>query len=281
MRAPSRSRRSRSSTRSKPRCVKTASGSRCPATSCSGWCGASPSRASWSAMSSAADGGGPADLDARAAVSGASGLRLGRDRGRRRDRRQRPEIQPAVRTRRPGGLRPTAAIDPHTADPSGHRRGAPNEQDGGQLRRSDRSAPGHVREADERPRSSMEDYYRLLLAARLDPPRHPVEAKRELARRCGGRASMAPRPAGRPRRGSISSTSGARSPRTFRGLRRSGEGAEGSTCRPCSRGSSGVSRSEARRLIEQGGVRVGGRAGRRRPRRPAGGRARRRGAPGG
>ena len=64
-----------------------------------------------------ADGARAADLDPGAALSGAAGLRLGRDRGRHRVRRHRPEVQPAVRARRPGRLRPAAAVDPDDADP--------------------------------------------------------------------------------------------------------------------------------------------------------------------
>ena len=65
-----------------------------------------------------------ADLDARAAVPGPAGLRLGRDRVRRRVRRHRPEVQPAVRPRRPGRLRSIAAVDRDDADPAGDRRQA-------------------------------------------------------------------------------------------------------------------------------------------------------------
>ena len=51
----------------------------------------------------------PADLAARAAVSGAAGLRLRGGQGRRRAGGNRPEVQPAARTRRPAGLRPGAS----------------------------------------------------------------------------------------------------------------------------------------------------------------------------
>ena len=47
-----------------------------------------------------------ADLDARAALPAAAGLRLGRGRRRRRARRHRPEVQPAARPRHPARLRP-------------------------------------------------------------------------------------------------------------------------------------------------------------------------------
>ena len=60
---------------------------------------------------------GAADRGARAALPAAAGLRLGGGRGRRRARRDRPEVQPALRPRRPERLRPAAAVDPDDADP--------------------------------------------------------------------------------------------------------------------------------------------------------------------
>ncbi len=52
----------------------------------------------------ASDEGGGADLGAGAALSRAPGIRLGGGRGRRGGRRQRSEVQPAARPRRPGAL---------------------------------------------------------------------------------------------------------------------------------------------------------------------------------
>ena len=95
---------------------------------------------------------GRADRGARAALPAAAGLRLGRGRGRRRAGGDRPEVQPALRPRRPGRLRPEAAVDPDDADPGRHRRRAEDEQVARQLRRRHRGAGGDVRQADEHPR---------------------------------------------------------------------------------------------------------------------------------
>ena len=118
-RAPSRSRRSRCSTPSAPRCATTASGSTMPSDELFGLVRRfTVARLLERDDFSQADGGGAADLGARAALPGAPGLRLGRGRGRRRARRHRPEVQPAVRARRPGSLRAAAAVDPDDADPA-------------------------------------------------------------------------------------------------------------------------------------------------------------------
>ena len=83
---------------------------------------------------------------------GASGVRLGGGRGRHRDGGLRPEVQPPVRPRRADRVRPGAAVDPDHADPGGDLWRAEDVEVLRQLRRRDRRAGGHVREADERPR---------------------------------------------------------------------------------------------------------------------------------
>ena len=133
-----------------------------------------------------ADAGRPADLLARAALSRAAGLRLGRDPLRRRARGHRPEVQPALRPRHPAGLRRAGAVDHDHADPARDRRQAEDEQVARQLRRRDRSAGGDVREADERPR------------------RGDGHLLRAAARRGASRAATRPRPSGRSRGGSWS-----------------------------------------------------------------------------
>ena len=60
---------------------------------------------------------GRADLGLGAALPADAGLRLGRDRGRRRARRHRPALQPARRPRGDGGLRARAAGRADDADP--------------------------------------------------------------------------------------------------------------------------------------------------------------------
>ncbi len=109
------------------------------------------------------------------------------------------------------------------------------------------------------PDAAMGEYYRLLLGAGLDPDRHPGEAKRELARRLVERFHGA--------------DAAAASEERFDQLhvRREvpdevGEavveasGPNGSVHLPALLAEQfGLSRSEARRLIDQGGVRIGGR----------------------
>jgi tyrosyl-tRNA synthetase len=109
------------------------------------------------------------------------------------------------------------------------------------------------------PDAAMGDYYRLLLGAQLDPDRHPGKAKRELARRLVERFHGA--------------DAAAASEERFDQLhvRREvpdevGEavveasGPNGSVHLPALLAEHfGLSRSEARRLIDQGGVRIGGR----------------------
>jgi tyrosyl-tRNA synthetase len=109
------------------------------------------------------------------------------------------------------------------------------------------------------PDAAMGEYYRLLLGAQLDPDRHPGEAKRELARRLVERFHGA--------------DAAAASEERFDQLhvRREipGEVAEavveasgpnGSVHLPALLAEHfDLSRSEARRLIDQGGVRIGGR----------------------
>jgi len=108
------------------------------------------------------------------------------------------------------------------------------------------------------PDAVMAEYYRLLLGAQLDPDRHPGEAKRELARRLVERFHGA--------------DAAAASEERFDQLhvRREvpdevGEavveasGPNGSVHLPALLAEHfGLSRSEARRLIDQGGVRIGG-----------------------
>ena len=93
-----------------------------------------------------------ADLDPRAALPAAAGLRLGGDRVGRRARRHRPEVQRPARARGTARVRGGAAVDPLHADPAGHRRGAEDVEVARQLRRRHRPARGDVREADAGPR---------------------------------------------------------------------------------------------------------------------------------
>src|SRR5204862_907454 len=108
------------------------------------------------------------------------------------------------------------------------------------------------------PDEAMGAYYRLLLGSELDPSRHPAEAKRELARRLverfhGERAATA----AEERfdrlhvRGEL--------PEEIEEAAVAASGPNGSVHLPAVLAEHfGLSRSEARRLIDQGGVRLGG-----------------------
>jgi tyrosyl-tRNA synthetase len=108
------------------------------------------------------------------------------------------------------------------------------------------------------PDEAMDEYYRLLLSVPLDPEGHPGEAKRELGRRLverfhGPEAAEA----AEARfdqvhvRGEVPGDIGEALLET--------SGADGVVHLPALLAEQfGLSRSEARRLIEQGGVRVGG-----------------------
>jgi tyrosyl-tRNA synthetase len=108
------------------------------------------------------------------------------------------------------------------------------------------------------PDAAMGEYYRLLLGAQVDPDRHPGEAKRELARRLVERFHGA----------DAAATSEERFDRLH--VRREvpdevaeavveASGPNGSVHLPALLAEHfDLSRSEARRLIDQGGVRIGG-----------------------
>ena len=80
------------------------------------------------------------DLGARAALPADAGLRLGRDSGRRRARRYRPEVQPAARARHPARLRRPRAGDPDDAAAARDRRRDQDGQVDRELRRRQRAA---------------------------------------------------------------------------------------------------------------------------------------------
>jgi tyrosyl-tRNA synthetase len=109
------------------------------------------------------------------------------------------------------------------------------------------------------PDEVMGDYYELLLSTPLDPERHPAESKRELARRLVARFHGADAAAASERRfdqvhvhGEVPADLGEATVRP--------SGPNGSVHLPAVLADHfGLSRSEARRLIDQGGVRIGGR----------------------
>jgi tyrosyl-tRNA synthetase len=109
------------------------------------------------------------------------------------------------------------------------------------------------------PDTAMGEYYRLLLEAELDPDRHPAEAKRELARRLVERFHGADAAAGAADRFDQLHVRG-EVPDDVAEAVVEGGGPNGAVHVPALLAEHfGLSRSEARRLIEQGGVRIGGR----------------------
>jgi tyrosyl-tRNA synthetase len=109
------------------------------------------------------------------------------------------------------------------------------------------------------PDSAMGQYYRLLLGAELDPEGHPGEAKRELARRLVERFHGADAAAAAEDRFDQLHVRG-EVPEDITEAVVEASGPNGSVHLPALLAEHfGLSRSEARRLIDQGGVRIGGR----------------------
>jgi tyrosyl-tRNA synthetase len=108
------------------------------------------------------------------------------------------------------------------------------------------------------PDAAMEDYYRLLLGQKLDPERHPGEAKRELARRLVERFNGADAAAASEERFDQLHVRKEVPGEVGEAVVRA-SGPNGSVHLPALLAEQfGLSRSEARRLIDQGGVRIGG-----------------------
>ncbi len=109
------------------------------------------------------------------------------------------------------------------------------------------------------PDGAMGEYYRLLLRTELDPDRHPGEAKRELARRLVERFHGADAAAAAEER--FDQLHVRREvPDDVEEAVVEASGPNGSVHLPALLAEHfGLSRSEARRLIDQGGVRIGGR----------------------
>jgi tyrosyl-tRNA synthetase len=109
------------------------------------------------------------------------------------------------------------------------------------------------------PDEAMGEYYRLLLGAELDRERHPGEAKRELAHRLVERFHGSEAAAAAERRFDQVHVRG-ELPDDIEEAAIEASGPNGSVHLPAVLAEHfGLSRSEARRLIEQGGVRLGGR----------------------
>jgi tyrosyl-tRNA synthetase len=108
------------------------------------------------------------------------------------------------------------------------------------------------------PDEAMGEYYRLLLSVQLDPERHPGEAKRELARRLVERFHGPEAAEAAEARFDQVHVRG-EVPGDIGEALLDASGADGVVHLPALLAEQfGLSRSEARRLIEQGGVRLGG-----------------------
>jgi tyrosyl-tRNA synthetase len=109
------------------------------------------------------------------------------------------------------------------------------------------------------PDSALGDYYRMLLGADLDPDAHPRDAKRDLARRLVGRFHDGEAAAAAEERFDQLHVRG-EVPEDLAEAVVTASGPNGSVHLPALLADQfGLSRSEARRLIDQGGVRLGGR----------------------
>ncbi len=109
------------------------------------------------------------------------------------------------------------------------------------------------------PDEAMGDYYRLLLGRELDAEAHPAEAKRELARRLVERFHDREMAEAAERRFDQVHVRG-EVPEDIAEATIEASGPNGSVHLPAVLADHfGISRSEARRLIEQGGVRLSGR----------------------
>jgi tyrosyl-tRNA synthetase len=110
------------------------------------------------------------------------------------------------------------------------------------------------------PDETMEQYYRLLLSRHLDPAAHPGEAKRKLARSLVERFHGADRAAAAEARFDQLHVRGELPDDVEEAVVRA-DGVDGAVHLPEVLAEHfGLSRSEARRLIDQGGVRIGGTA---------------------
>ena len=171
----------------------------------------------------------------------------------------RPEVQRAARARGPARLRGRAAVDPHDADPAGHRRRAEDVEVARQLRGRERPARGDVRQADAasrtrrcRPTTSCCWTSRSTLAAA--PRRQAGDgagAHRALPRRGGRRGG----------RGALRRrcTCGTSCPSEIEDFAFAANG-DAVHLPALLADAFGVSRSEARRLLGQAGVKLDGEA---------------------
>ena len=190
------------------------------------------------------------------------------DRRRRRARRHRPDVQPAARPRRPARLRQARAGRADDADPAGHRRRREDVEVARQPHRRHRAARGDVRQDAVGPRrGDGRSGTRCCWA----PSRRPASGRATPSARWPGRWSRASTTRPRrppPRSTSTASSSRHEAPEDMRGGR--GRRRRAVHLPALLADAFGVSRSDARRQLAQGGVKLDGEVlGRRRRRRPS------------
>ena len=165
------------------------------------------------------------------------------------------KLQPASRARDTEGLRRGAAVDAHDADPAGHRRRAEDVEVARQLRGRGRPARGDVREADAGPGRRDADLLRA--AAGRGPAGRPAGRQARTWRAPSRRATTARRPPPRRRSASTPCTCATSCPTTSRSSPSAAD--NGAVHLPALLAEAfGLSRSEARRLLAQGGVKLDG-----------------------
>ena len=188
-------------------------------------------------------------------------------RGRRRARRDRPEVQPAARPRHPDA--PTAQPEqviltmPILPGIDGERKMSKSLR---QLHRRHRAAGGDLRQDPAAARRGAGDVVRAAARrAAAGGPRRPRDAKRALARALVARFHDAAAAEAAEAGTSTASTASTGRPRRCRRRARRPTATASCICRRCSPRRSASRRSEARRALAQGGVKARrGAAGRRR-----------------
>ena len=201
-----------------------------------------------------------ADLAARAALSGAAGLRLRGRARRRRARRHRPDLQPADGPRRPDRLRQPAQVVLTMPILPGIDGATKMSKSLGNHIGVTEPARGDLRQDAARSRTPRwPQWYELLLGEPV--ARGPRAARRQARARARARGPL-PRArarATRPRRTSTASSSRARCPRTMDGARRSRPPtARGAPARADRRRASAARARRPGACSPQGGVQLDG-----------------------
>ncbi len=176
---------------------------------------------------------------------------------RRRARGHRPEVQHSPRARDPEGLRRGAPVDPHHADPARHRRRAEDVQVARQLRGRGRAPRGDVRQADADPRRGRCPSTTTCCSTSRSTPRSRRATPSGRLPSRSPSATTGRRPPGPPRSASTPSTCVTSCPTRSRSSPSQPD--NGPVHLPALLADAfGLSRSEGRRLLAQGGVKLDG-----------------------